>query len=89
MITLTQIQTIMANSFFDGSLEMAGLIMFAGVLAVIFAIFHNNINVGILMTLPLVLIFRAMEVLNTEFTLLLIVVAVFTLAMTAKKTLGD
>ncbi len=89
MISLTQIQQAIANSFFDGDTALAGMTMFVCVMAVVFAICKKDYHVGILIVIPLALIFSTLGVLPSELTMLLIIISVLALAMSARKTLGE
>lgn len=81
MIGLVDIQNIIADSFFNGDLTIAGLVMFSTVLAVLFVIFKGNVFTALLMALPVTLIFSLMGVLSTDMTILLIIITVLGLAI--------
>ena len=89
MITVAEFQEILANSVFSGDMMIAGIVMYATVLAVIFVIFYQTYHIALIVMIPVTLVFRLMDVLNQETTLLMIVIAVLILAMGAKKTFGD
>lgn len=89
MISVQQIQEVIAENLFGGDTTIAGLAMFAIVLALVFALFRNNYHVGIIVSIPLALMFSALGVLGSELMILLIVVAVLALALGAKKSLGE
>ena len=89
MISLVQIQQAIANSFFSGDTTLAGMTMFVCVMAVVFAICKKDFHVGILISLPLALIFSALGILPTELTMLMIIISVLALSLSAKKVLGD
>lgn len=63
--------------------------IFAVVLGIVFALCKKNLHTGIILTIPLALVFSLLGVLSSELMLLLIVIAVLALAMGAKKTFGD
>lgn len=79
----------MADNLFSGDVAIAGLVMYAAVLALVFAVFRNNYHVGILISIPATLVFTLLGVLSSEAMILLIVVAVLALALGAKKSLGE
>lgn len=89
MLTVQQLQSMIGDTFFEGNIDIAGILMYAIVMGVIFALCKKELNVGILLMLPVTLVFSLMGVLSTEATLLMIVIAVLSLAMAAKKTFGD
>ena len=88
MIDLAQFQELLANSLFGGDMGIAGIVIYATVLAVIFVIFKKDYHIGIIITIPVTLVFSLLGV-PSEATLLMIVIAVLILAMGAKKTFGD
>lgn len=89
MISASDFQEVLANALFNGDVMIAGIVMYVGVLAVIFAIFYKTYHVALIIMIPLTLVFRLMEILSQEATVLMIVIAVLVLAMGAKKTFGD
>ena len=89
MISVQQFQDIFARSLFGGDLTIAGIVMYAAVLGVVFVLCKNNISTGVLLSLPVTLVFSLMGVLSPELTMLMIVIAVLALAMMAKRTFGD
>lgn len=89
MITAAEFQEVLANSVFSGDMMIAGIVMYVAVLAVVFAIFYQSYHIALIVAIPVTLVFRLMDILNQETTLLMIVIAVLILAMGAKKTFGD
>lgn len=89
MISATDFQEVLANLMFNGDMMIAGIVMYVGVLALIFAIFYKSYHVALIISIPMTLVFRLLDVLNQEATVLMIVIAVLILAMGAKKTFGD
>ncbi len=89
MFTIQQFQRILADTMFAGNMDIAGMVIFSVVLVIIFVICRDNILVGILISIPATLVFSTLEVLNSELTMLLIVIEVLILAMSAKRTFGD
>lgn len=83
MISLNDIQNIIADSFLNGDLTIAGLIMFTVVLGVLFTIFNRNIFTALLLSLPVTLIFSLLGVLSSDMTVLLIIITVLGLAITS------
>lgn len=89
MINLSQFQELLANSLFGGDLSIAGIVIYAVVLAVIFVIFKKDFHIGIIISIPVTLVFSLLNIVPSEATLLMIVIAVLVLAMGAKKTFGE
>lgn len=89
MISASDLQEAIANSLFNGDLMIAGIIMYVGVLALVFSIFYKSYHVAIIVSIPLTLVFSLLGILSQEATVLMIVIAVLILAMGAKKTFGD
>lgn len=87
MLQLTDVQVILAENLFGGNTTIAGLVMFAVVMAVIFSI-SRNIMTSLLIALPIILIFSTLNVITGDMMILLIIVTVLGLAVTAKSALG-
>lgn len=81
MIGLVDIQKIIADSFFNGDLTIAGLVMFSTVLGILFVVFKGNIFTALIISLPVTLIFSLMGVLSADMTILLIIITVLGLAI--------
>lgn len=85
MINLSDMQGIIAEAFFNGDTGIAGMVIFAVVMMIIFAIFGTeHIMLSFVMMLPITLIFSAMRILPDSMAILLIIVAVAGLASTYK-----
>lgn len=85
MISLTDFQELIAESFFMGDVGIAGMAMFCCVMMAIFAIFGmNNLMGAFILMIPLTLIFTSLTILPETMAILLIIVAVLGLAVTAK-----
>lgn len=85
MINLTDMQGIIADSFFNGDTGIAGMVIFAVVMMIVFAIFgKDNLLLSFVMMLPVTLIFSALKILPDSMAILLIIVAVAGLASTYK-----
>lgn len=89
MISVQQFQQLVAENLFGGDLAIAGLVMYAAVLAIVFAVTRDNYHVGIIVSIPLTLVFSLLGILSSEAMILLIVVAVLALALGAKKSIGE
>lgn len=88
MLQLSQIQTIVADTVFNGDVTIAGLTMFFMVMAIVFAISRNMFH-SLLLGLPLILIFSALGILGGDMTIILIIIIVLGLGMSARRTTGD
>ncbi len=84
MITLEQIQLIIADSFLGGNLSIAGMAIFAVVMLAVFVLIKDKQSAMIMM-IPLTLIFSVLGILDTNLTVILIVIAVVSIAMKARK----
>lgn len=83
MITLTDIQTMIGDTFFNGDLTLAGLALFAVAIVVIFVLTKNvfqSLVVGLIVTG----IFSYMNMITSDMMILLIIIIVLGLAMTAR-----
>lgn len=79
--SINEIQIILAQSFFGGDMGIAGITMYAVVLAVIFVLFaKNNLMVGFALIFPVTFIFVLMGIIPETFTVLMIIVAIVGLA---------
>lgn len=85
MISLNDFTSILANSFFDGSMMVAGLVIFAAVMLVIFALVRS-LKTVLIMMMPVTLIFSVLGIISTDMMILLIIVAVLGLATAARDT---
>ena len=83
MITLTDIQYMLGDSFFNGDLSLAGLALFAVAIIIIFAL-TKNVFQSLVIGLVVTGIFSYMGVLTSDMMILLIIVIVLGLAMTAR-----
>lgn len=88
MIQPIQFFDIIGTAFFGGSTEIAGLIVYVVILALIFG-FTKNVFQTLIIALPVTFLFSGSGwgVLPSDMVLLLVVVIVIGLAMTSKKAL--
>ena len=84
MLTIATLQTVLANTFFDGAMSVAGLAMFAGVLAIIMAITKSTFK-ALVIVLPVTILFSGLGVLSTDLTIILVIIIVLGLSLTASK----
>ncbi len=85
MIGISDFQDLLAGAFFDGNTAIAGIIIYAVVMCVIFAA-TRNITHSLLISLPITLVFSMLGMLTTDVMMLLIIVTVLGLAYATKDT---
>lgn len=83
MISFADFQEIFATSFLDGDMAIAGILIYAAVMIVIFAVTRNTTH-SLLISLPITLVFSMLNILSTDMMILLIIVTVLGLAFTTK-----
>lgn len=85
VMSITEIQGLVADSFFSGDAGIAGMVMFAIVMMVIFGTFGTeHITGSFMMMLPITVIFSSLRILPDAMAILLIVIAVAGLATSYK-----
>lgn len=85
MLDLNDFLDILATSFLDGNVAIAGILIYIAALIVIFALSRNVMNT-LLISLPVTLVFSMLGILSTDVMLLMIIVTVLGLAYTARNT---
>lgn len=88
MLSLNDFQSILANSFLDGNIEIAGIIMFAAVLLVVLALTKDTFR-ALLVGIVATMVFSLLGILSTELTILLIIVSVLGMAYSARAIWRD
>lgn len=88
MISFNDIQDILAGTFFDGNMELAGIAIFLVAIIGILGITRNPFY-ALLTGMGVTLMFSVMGILSTEVTVLMIVVSVLGLAYTSRNIWGD
>lgn len=88
MIGLDDFQDILANTFLDGNMELAGVLMFIGAIALVFAVTEKTF-LALIIGMGVVLFFSMLGVLSTEITVLMIVVSVLGLAYSSRNVWRD
>lgn len=83
MITLTDIQYMLGDTFFNGDMSLAGLGLFAFALILVFVL-TKNVFQSLIIGLVLTGIFSFMGIVTSDMMVLLIIVIVLGLAMTAR-----
>lgn len=87
MITLSTVQGVLAGTFFDNNMVIAGLMMYMIFIAVAFYVTKNLMAV-MLLSIPLTLIFASMGILNGDLLIVMIIVTVIGLALAAGNSLS-
>lgn len=88
MLSFTDIQELVSTGFFDGDMQIAGIVMYVLVLVAIFALSRKTTQT-LIISLPVTLVFSILGVLSTDVMILLIIVTVLGLAATAQKVWRD
>lgn len=88
MLSFTDIQELVSTGFFDGDLQIAGIVMYILVLVAIFALSRKTTQT-LIISLPVTLVFSILGILSTDVMILLIIVTVLGLAATAQKVWRD
>lgn len=84
MIQFNDIFQIVGDSFFEGSVLLAGLVILTIVLALVY-VFTKSAFAMLLISMPVTLVFSYMRVIPDEITIILLLVAVVGLAMSSKR----
>lgn len=79
MIEFTEITTIVADNFFGGSVDTAGLVIFSMCLALMFAL-TKNVFATLILAMPIAFIFSSMGFISEDMMMLFIIVIVIGLA---------
>ena len=88
MIGVSEFQQILADSLLQGNFTVAGLIMLAAVILLIFAL-SRRIYTAIVLTLPVSIVFWMMDVIGTDMMIILIITALLGLAVYSKVSIGS
>ena len=87
MIQLNELVDIIAINFFGGSIDQAGVVIFALVMVAIFAV-TRNVFQSLVLALPITFLFSMLGLLPSDMVVLLIIVVVLGLAMTSRTVWG-
>lgn len=88
MLSVNEILDLIANTFFDGDLNMAGIVMYIAVLVLVITV-SKNVFYALLIGMAATLLFTTMGILSTEIAVLLIIVSVLGLAYTSRSIWRD
>lgn len=88
MLDLSDLVKIVADSFTGGSTEVAGMMIFAMVIGLVF-VFIRSAAASLIVSLPLAFMFNTMGIIPQDLMVLLIIIAVLGLAFTTRKVWSD
>ena len=83
MLSVNEILDLIANTFFDGNIDLAGIVMYIAVLVLVITV-SKNVFYALLIGMAATLLFTTMGILSTEIAVLLIIVSVLGLAYTSR-----
>lgn len=86
MITFITVQEILAETFFNNNMQIAGMMMYVAFLAIAFAIV-KNLTAVMVIAIPITLIFASMNILAGDLLIVMIIVIVIGLALTAGRVI--
>lgn len=89
MLTIEQFQSLLGSSLFGGDAMIAGLVIFAVTLAILFVVLQKNLFASLLVAIPVTFIYSAIGVLSADLMVIMIIVCVLGLTAVGKRTLGE
>lgn len=89
MLSLQEIQELIATEFLDGSMELAGIGIFIMAVLIVFSLTNKNGFMALIVGMAVTIMFSMMGVLSTELTVLMIIVSVLGLAYTSRSVWRD
>lgn len=84
MLSIFDFQDLLSTSFFDGNMSIAGMVMYAVVLIIAFAVTRKTTQT-LIISIPATLIFGAIGVLSVDLMVVMILVTVLALAFNSAK----
>lgn len=87
MLQFTDVQVLLADIMFGGNTTIAGLIMFAVVLGLLFALVRN-LTATLIVSLPITLVFSSLGLISGDMMILIIIITVLGLAMVSRGVLS-
>lgn len=85
MLSISDVQDLISQTFLDGNMTLAGIIMFGFTIVVLFGLLRNAF-LALLAGMVVALFFTVAGVLPTDLTVLLIIVSVLGMAYTARNS---
>lgn len=89
MLSFNDIQDLIADTFLDGNLELAGIAMFIVAIVLVYALSKGNTFMALIVGMGVTMFFTVLGILSTELTVLLIVVSVLGLAYASRNVWRD
>lgn len=83
MLQLSEFQQILADTFLDGNMTIAGLVMYIAVLGLVFGLFRS-LKTVLIISMPITLAFSLLGIIDTNTLVLLIIVTILGLASVAR-----
>ena len=84
---IADIQNALANSMFGGDSSIAGMAIFAVVMATIFVAFKRNVLVPFAIMIPIVVVFSTMGIVPSSMAIILTLISVLVIAAKAREAL--
>lgn len=88
MLNLNDITQILADSFFSGNTDIAGMVIFTIALAIVF-VFVKKVFAALIISMPMAFIFSTLGIVSQELMILMVIIAVLGLAFTSRKIWSD
>lgn len=89
MISLQDLLDMMAEAFFEGNTQIAGIVLFMFVVGLVVLLFaQRNITIAFVMLIPVTLVFTLMGILPEVMTILVVMVLVMGIATKFRDTTG-
>lgn len=79
---------MIADYFFSGNLTIAGILMFSAVLLLLFVLLKDK-QTALIISIPITFVFSLLGIVDTNLMLLLLIVAIFGLALQSRKIWRD
>ena len=89
MLSLQEVQEIIANEFLDGNMEIAGIGIYILAVLMVFGLSNKNPFMALIVGMGITMVFSLLGVLSTELTVLMIIVSVLGLAYTSRSVWRD
>ena len=83
MISFNELIELIGNSFFDGSFEIAGVVVYIMAILGVLAL-TKEVFIALIVGMGITLLFSLMGVISTEIAILMIIVSVLGLAYTSR-----
>ena len=89
MLSFNNIQDLIAGTFLDGNLELAGIVMYLAAVVLIFGLTRGNTFMALVVGMGATLFFTILGILSAEITVLLIIVSALGLAYASRNVWRD